>query len=261
MCSVQFGDTDVLHDSFLVGLRERFVRGFNSHLGGHPFQEHRWDFNGRAGMVSVHVARGDVFEKVCVSTLCARVTIPGRDHESCIQWLGVQTFPVNALVPMLMAVFEHVEEKDTVHCPGFFDVYPVVPLDEDGRFLHERIGAVCRSYGRVYPDLPDGYLRMFRQEQDGIGVGYAAGLALHPEESDQGFVAAAAEALSTAYFDLVDRRCTAPQTDAYRILQNRFRRDWVRFVFMDNRFFSGGIRLGVPPESFMLHMLPPLVRF
>jgi len=35
----------------------------------------------------------------------------------------------------------------------------------------------------------------------------------------------------------------------------------VKFVFMENRFFKGGVQLGVPAESFMLHMLPPMVRF
>jgi hypothetical protein len=39
------------------------------------------------------------------------------------------------------------------------------------------------------------------------------------------------------------------------------RREWVRYTFMENRFFQGGVKLGVPPEAFMIHMLPPRVIF
>jgi hypothetical protein len=41
----------------------------------------------------------------------------------------------------------------------------------------------------------------------------------------------------------------------------RFRSEWVKFTFTDNRFYQGGVQLGVPAESFMLHMLPPSVKF
>jgi hypothetical protein len=39
------------------------------------------------------------------------------------------------------------------------------------------------------------------------------------------------------------------------------RAEWVRFTFLENRFYQGGTKLGVPHECFMLHMLPPLVKF
>jgi len=162
---------------------------------------------------------------------------------------------------MLMAVFERVDEKGLVHHPGFFDIYPLVPFEEDRKYLQEQIGSVCRKYGRTYPDLPASYLKMFRLKEAGIGIGYAAGLSLMPDETNHDFFMDAAEAIFNAYFTLAEKRKNSPYSPEQIEQMNRFRSEWVKFTFMDNRFFQGGVSLGVPPKSFMLHMLPPSVRF
>ncbi|MCP4713476.1 MAG: coproporphyrinogen III oxidase, partial [Deltaproteobacteria bacterium] len=228
---------------------------------GAAFEKHTWDFVNGAGSVEVNVCRGDFFEKVCISNISATVTIPDRDHESSIQWLGIQTFPSNPLVPMFMGVFENVEEQGLEHKPAFFDVYPIIGFDEDKQYLQEQIGAVCSAHGRAYPDLPDSYLEMFRLKQAGIGVGYAAGLSLMPSEDNSQYFQEAALAILDAYVALLKKRKGSSATDRQSAAMDSFRTDWTRFTFMDNRFFQGGIQLGVPPEAFLLHMLPPVVKF
>lgn len=251
----------MLTDSFLLNLEQKYIEAFSRLNSGSPFKKEQADFTTAAGRAEVNVSRGRVFEKVCVSNISAAVRIPDRDYQSSIQWLGIQTFPLNPLVPMLMGVFERVDEKGLVHHPGFFDVYPLVPIDEDRVYLQEQIGAACRKHGRKYPDLPGSYLEMFRLKDAGIGVGYAAGISLMPDETSHDFFVDAADAIFNAYFHLVEKRKDSPFTPEQSEQMNRFRAEWVRFTFMDNRFFQGGVSLGVPPLSFMLHMLPPSVRF
>jgi coproporphyrinogen III oxidase len=160
-----------------------------------------------------------------------------------------------------MGVFEHVAEKGLEHHPAFFDIYPAVPLEEDKKYFQEQIGAVCQQYNRPYPNLPDGYLKMFRLKQAGIGIGYGAGMALMPDEKDASFFEDIANTILEAYISVVIRRKDSRYTPQQVEAADKFRSEWSRFIFMENRFFQGGIQLGVPPESFMLHMLPPSVKF
>ena len=251
----------MLTDTFLIELQQKYLNAFAPYIPAEGFHTKQWDFFTRAGDVAVQVSRGDLFEKVCVSNISATVTIPDRDWQSSIQWVGVQTFPSNPLVPMFMGVFEHVDEKGLEHHPAYFDIYPVVPFEEDRNYFQEVIGAVCKKYGRKYPDLPESYLEMFQLKEAGIGVGYGVGLSLMPEEDDHDYFMDVACAVQEAYFEVVERRKNEPFSPEQLEQMNEFRKLWVKFIFMDNRFFSGGVQLGVPPESFMIHMLPPSVKF
>ena len=102
---------------------------------------------------------------------------------------------------------------------------------------------------------------MFRLKEAGIGVGYGVGLALTPEEENTQFFEDAANAIFEAYMTLVNKRKESSYTDEQVLAMDRFRAEWTRFVFSDNRFYQGGVQMGVPPESFMIHMLPPTVKF
>jgi len=251
----------MLTDTFLIELQQKYLNAFAPYIPAEGFDKKQWDFITRAGDVEVQVSRGDLFEKVCVSNISATVTIPDRDWQNSIQWVGVQTFPSNPLVPMFMGVFEHVDEKGLEHHPAYFDIYPVVPFEEDRNYFQEVIGAVCKKYGRKYPDLPESYLEMFQLKEAGIGVGYGVGLSLMPEEDDHDYFMDVACAVQEAYFEVVERRKNEPFSPEQLEQMNEFRKLWVKFIFMDNRFFSGGVQLGVPPESFMIQMLPPSVKF
>ncbi len=96
----------------------------------------------------MHVRRGELFEKACISNIKSTVTIPGRDHQSTIECLGVQAFPKNPLVPIFNRVFENVSELGKKWYPGFFDIYPVVSFEEDEKYLKDKMGAVCQNHGR-----------------------------------------------------------------------------------------------------------------
>lgn len=251
----------MLKHQMLVALRKSFTDEILRYNPGHCFEQHKWEFSTHSGKVAVQALRGDVFEKACVSEITATVVLPKRRHETSIEWLGVQIFPSSPLVPILTAVFEQIQEQGHEHCPCFFDVYPVVSFQEDRLDLNKQLGAVCRKHDRMYPDLPESYMSMFQVSEPGMGVGYGSGLALSGQETNQALYADAAQALHSAYFHLVDRRKDAPCTQQQCADLAAYRAALVQFVFMDNRFFKGGVQLGVPVESFMLHMLPPSVRF
>jgi coproporphyrinogen III oxidase len=250
----------MLTDQFLVQIKQKYldtITGYNAAA----FEKRQWNFLNGAGEVEVNVSRGDFFEKACVSNIRATVTIPGRDYQSTIQWVGIQTFPRNPHVPIFMGVFEHVSEQGMEHCPGFFDVYPTIAYDEDRDFIKLKMEAVTKKHGRTYSDLQQGYLKMFELKEARSGVGYGVGIAFGPEEENAACFEDTAREIHAAYFQLVDKRKDLkPAADDIARMQEQ-RREWVRYTFMDNRFFKGGVMLGVPHESFMLHMLPPSVIF
>jgi len=250
----------MLTDQFLVQIKQKYldtIAGYNAGV----FEKKQWNFLNGAGEVEVNVSRGDFFEKACVSTIRATVTIPGRDYQSTIQWVGIQTFPRNPHVPIFMGVFEHVSEQGLERCPGFFDVYPTIAYDEDRDFIKLKMEAVTKKHGRIYSDLQQGYLKMFELKEARSGIGYGVGIAFGPEEENAACFEDTAREIHAAYFHLVDKRkdLKASADDIIRMQEQR--REWVRYTFMDNRFFKGGVALGVPPEAFMIHMLPPSVCF
>jgi coproporphyrinogen III oxidase len=82
-----------------------------------------------------------------------------------------------------------------------------------------------------------------------------------PDESSAEYLEDAANAILKAYFTLVSKRKDGEYSQQQVDEMYRFRSEWVKFTFTDNRFYQGGVQLGVPAESFMLHMLPPSVKF
>jgi coproporphyrinogen III oxidase len=251
----------MLTDPFLIDLKQKYIETITRFNQGASLETRQWDFTTKVGKVEVNTSRGPVFEKACVSSISARVTIPGRDYESSIQWLGVQTFPANPCVPLIMGVYEHVSEMGKEHTPGYYDIYPVIPFEEDRTYAGKEMETVARRHGKALQELAEGYKKMFQLKQAGTGVGYGVGMAFEPEEEDFAYFHDAALAMFTVYFALVDKRKsmapTAEQVDA----MFKQRAEWIRFNFMENRFFLGGMQFGAPPESFMLHNLPPVVKF
>ena len=251
----------MLTDKFLISLKQKYIDIIVHYNQDKTLEKKEWDFVNRAGKAGINVSRGKVFEKACVSTISATVTIPERDYQSSIQWLGVQTFPANPLVPLFMGVFEHVSEKGKEHSPGYYDIYPTIPYDEDKEYLKKEMEAVAAKHGKSYQDLVEGYKRMFQVKEAGTGIGYGVGMAFRPEEEDFEYFQDAASSIFQAYFHLVEKRNTMEPLPEQLDEMFKQRAEWVRFTFLENRFFQGGIKLGVPTECFMLHMLPPLVKF
>lgn len=251
----------MLNDPLLVALRDGYIDSFLKCEPGKRFDDRQWPIAGHQGQITVRVLRGDVLEKACVSEISAAVMLPGRDYETSIQWLSIQTFPSNPLVPMFMAIFEHMAVKGKTQYPCFFDVYPAVPCEEDRLMLHREIGMVCARHGLAYPNLPEGYCRMFKVQEAGIGVGYCAGIALGPEETNIALYTDCAHTIRNAYFSMVAKGKDKAFSQRHIEEMFRFRADWVKYTFRDNRFLQGAVSLGIPIEGFMLHMLPPTVRF
>jgi len=251
----------MLTDPFLIDLKKKYIETITGYNQGAPLETRQWDFTTKVGTVEVNTSRGPVFEKACVSSITARVTIPGRDYESSIQWLGVQTFPSNPCVPLTMGVYEHVSEKGQEHTPGYYDIYPVIPFEEDRRYARKAMEAVAKKHGKELQDLAEGYMKMFQLKKAGTGVGYGVGMAFGPEEEDFDYFHDAALAMFTVYFELVGKRNEMKPSPDQVSEMFRQRAEWIRFNFLENRFFLGGMQFGAPAESFMLHNLPPVVKF
>jgi len=251
----------MLTDKFFIRLKQKYIDTIKRYNQDKTLEKREYDFVNKVGKAEVDVSRGEVFEKACVSTISAKVTIPGRDYQSRIQWLGVQTFPANPLVPLFMGVFEHVSEKGKEYCPGYFDIYPTIYYDEDKEYIKKEMEVVAEKHGKNYQDLVEGYKRMFHVKEVSTGIGYAVGMAFGPEEDDFEYFKDAASSILQTYFHLVEKRKSMKPSKEQVDEMFKKRVEWVRFTFLENRFFQGGIKLGVPTECFMLHMLPPLVKF
>jgi coproporphyrinogen III oxidase len=251
----------MLTDQFLIALKKKHIDTITKYNEDKTIETKQWEFTTKAGKAEVNVSRGKVFEKACISTIFATVVIPGRDYQSTIQWLGVQTFPSNPLVPMFMGVFEHVSEKGLEHSPGYFDVYPTIPYDEDREYVRREMEATAKKHGKKYEAIVEGYKKMFEVKDTLTGIGYGVGIAFGPEEEDFEYFHEAATSIFNSYFHLVEKRKDMKPSPLQIEEMFKKRAEWVRFTFLENRFYQGGTKLGVPHECFMLHMLPPLVKF
>ncbi len=174
----------MLTDTFLIGLKQKYLDAISQYNTGAAFEKREWEFLSKAGRVEVNVSRGGLFEKACVSTIHATVVIPGRDYQSTIQWVGIQTFPANPHIPIFMGVFEHVSEQGLERCPGFFDVFPTIAYEEDRQLVKQKMEAIMKKHGRTYQGLEEGYLKMFQLKEAGSGIGYGVGVAFGPEEEN-----------------------------------------------------------------------------
>ena len=250
----------MLKDDFLVELKNKYIDTIMHYNQATVLETKAWQHS-MEGEISVNVSRGQVFEKACVSTNSATVTLPGRDHSSTIQWLGIQTFPANPLVPIFVGTFEHVSELGEERCPGIFDIHPVIAYEEDKKYVRKEMEEVSKKHGKEYPDFIEGYKKMFRVEEADNGVGYGVGIAFGAQEKDFGYFQDAASSIFHAYFELVEKRKDMKPSSEQVDKMFAHRAEWVRYTFMENRFFKGGVQVGIPREGFMLHMLPPHVKF
>ena len=251
----------MLTDQYLIDLKQKHIDTFCEYNQDKSVETQQCEFPTKVGQVEVNVMRGKIFEKATVSTICATVTIPGRDYESTIQWLGVQAFPANPLAPRFMGVYEHVSEIGKEHTPGYYDIYPATPFEEDRVYAQKEMEEVAKKHGRSVEALAEGYKRMFQVKEVGSGVGYGVGMAFPPEEENFDYFHDASSTMFDVYFALVGKRKDTKFSPEHLDAMFKQRAEWVRFNFMDNRFFQGGIQFGVPPECFMLHFIPPVVKF
>ncbi len=84
----------MLTHTTLLALKKEFSDALLRYEPGRVFEQHKWEFSTHSGKVAVQALRGQVFEKACISEITATVTLPKRSHETSIEWLGVQIFPV-----------------------------------------------------------------------------------------------------------------------------------------------------------------------
>ncbi len=251
----------LLTEKYLIDLKAIYLDVIAKYNGDAPFEKKDWKFLINEGNAETNESRGTFFEKACVSAIRGKVILPGESEEVTIQWLGVQIFPSNPLIPAFVGVFEHVSEKKGEFCPAFYDIYPIIPFEEDKNYLMGIMKDAAQKHGKEYSDLAEAYKKMFRVQNTKTGVGYGIGLALGPEETDAAYYETAAEGIMKGYFDIVEKRKNDKPSPAHLEEMFRQRSEWVRFTFMENRFFLGGLQVGVPAECFMLHMLPPVVKF
>jgi coproporphyrinogen III oxidase len=250
----------MLKDEFLIALKQKYTDTIMSYNQDKVLEKKEWDYLTSAKIV-VNVSRGKVFEKACVSTNVVTVTLPGRDYQSTVQWLGIQIFPANPLVPLFIGTFEHVSEKGEERCPGIYDIYPIIPYEEDKEDVRKEMEEVSKKHCKKYQNLAEGYKKMFRVKEADKGIGYGVGIAFSSQENDFGYFQDAASSIYKAYFHLVEKRMDMKPSPEQVDEMFKQRAESVRYTFMENRFFEGGVKLGIPPESFILHMLPPLVKF
>lgn len=246
-------------DQFFIDLKQKFIDTLMKYNQDKSLENKRWDF--KSGDAEVNVSRGKIFEKACVTTICTMVTLPGRDYQSKIQWLGIQTFPANQHVPMLIGGFEHISEKGEEHYPGYFDLCSSITYDEDKEYIKREITAVAENHDKSYQELVDRYQKIFSARELSTGIGSGGGVAFDEEEQNYEFTRGVALALYRTYFKIVDKRKNMIILPEQSEVMFKKRADWVRYIFMEDAFFLGGIKLGIPTECFMLHLLPPMVKF
>ena len=88
---------------------------------------------------------------------------------------------------------------------------------------------------------------MFELKEAGSGVGYGVGIAFGPEEQNAACFEDAAREIHAGLLSAGGQKKRAQSRRGYIARMQEQRREWVRYTFMDNRFFKGGVMLWAFP--------------
>ena len=194
----------MLTDQFFINIKQLFIDNVLKHNRGELIKTKKWVFEN--GDAEVNVSRGNIFEKACVTAICTTVTLPGRDYQSKIQWLGIQTFPANHHVPMFMGGFEHISERGEEHYPGYFDICSFTPCTEDSEYVTGKMKLVTDKYNKSYQELTDRYSKIFHVRESTTGIGSGGGIAFDEEEKNFKFTQDTELSICETYFDIVEKK-------------------------------------------------------
>lgn len=268
---------------YIYNLQDRICAALEEADGKAKFIEDRWERAEGGGGKTRVITNGNVFEKggVNTSVVFGHVTdamrtglkINGAKWFAC--GLSLVLHPLNPFVPTVHCnyrMFELYNEADEVidrWFGGGTDLTPYYLFEEDAKHFHQAYKNVCDGFDKkFYPTFKeacDNYFINFHRSNERRGIGGIFYDYQRPDENRGvdfwvNFGRACGDAFIPAYVPLVDKRKSAPYTDADKHWQEIRRGRYVEFNLVHDRGTLFGLKTSGRIESILMS-LPPTVRF
>jgi len=254
--------------SFLQGLRDRIIQGFETLEPHARFQRTPWSHHsGGGGQISQ--IRGDVFEKAAVNwSGVSGDQFPMQDGTGPFFATGVSliTHMHNPHAPTVHMNIRYIETKDRTWFGGGYDLTPMgFFYDEDTEHFHKIAKDTLDAFGDdVYPKFSQNAKEYFyiphRKKERGVGGIFFDHYNTGDFTRDIALWKQVGNTFLDAILPIYQKRIDQPFTEDQKKTQLESRAHYVEFNLLYDRGTKFGFMSGGNPDAILCSM-PPLAKW
>jgi coproporphyrinogen III oxidase len=255
-------------------LQNDICNGLEELDGVSVFAEDKWQRPGGGGGKSRIIQNGAVFEKGGVNFSEVYGEAPeflmpknqAAPNQFFATGVSIVIHPQSPMVPIIHMNVRYLELNDTIQWfGGGIDLTPIYFIEEDARFFHSRLKAVCDKFNAsFYPEFKawaDDYF-FIRHRNETRGAGGIFFDQLKPSENISiealfGFTKAVGETFLPVYSEIVNRSSSKEYGDREKQWQLIRRGRYAEFNLVYDRGTKFGLETDGRTESILMS-LPPL---
>ena len=221
-------------------------------------EDEKWEFP--FGSWEVSTVRGKVFEKATVARVRIQAIHPETGQDTKFHALQSKVYPVSPRVPILVFIIEHMIAGDDFFS-GMMDVIPTVRIEEDMKFMGDKMKTVAEKHGEDYEPLREKGYQIFNlptwEKPIGAGVGIHNPTAKERVEmiKEEGRV------WLDAYTQVVEKRMNETYSDEDLKNMNSIRCRLHEWYYLGDKSLSAANAMGVPMEAVNLMIAPPTMHY
>lgn len=249
--------------SYLKGLRDSIIAGFESLETKGQFERQEWPYKKGHGGGEMSVLRGEVFEKAAVNwSGVGGDYFPGSTEKSPFFATGVSliTHMKNPKAPTVHFNIRYIEKEDQKWLGGGFDLTPMgFPYDEDTKHFHvvaeKAVGA--EKYPKMKQAAAEYFFIPHYNRQRGVGGIFFDHYQTENEDDDFKMWKSVGDNFLDSILPIYKKRIAEAYTEQDRMTQLKKRAHYVEFNLLYDRGTKFGFQSGGNPEAILCSM-PPL---
>jgi coproporphyrinogen III oxidase len=275
MMNTSIPTKEAIRDWFKL-LQEDICQQLEKTDGKGTFMSDVWERDGGGGGISRVIAQGNIIEKGGVNfsavwgktpepTLKMLQLPPGEHPDFFATGVSIVLHPFNPMVPIIHMNVRYFEMSNgTWWFGGGIDLTPHYVIEEDARYFHRQLKAVCdRHDAGYYPGFKkwadDYFFIRHRNETRGIGgifFDYLKGENAFTKASRFEFTKGVGSAFAPIYTFLMEKNNSLPYDDRQKQWQYLRRGRYVEFNLVWDRGTKFGLETDGRTESILMS-LPP----
>ena len=263
-------DREIIAERFKT-IQDSICAALENCDGKAQFIEDKWERPGGGGGRTRILQHGNIIEKGGVNFSAVHGELPENvaldmklpSNKFFATGVSIVQHPNHPLVPIIHMNIRYFELDDgTCWFGGGIDLTPHYVFEEDARWFHGKLKAVCDRFDEAYyprfKQWADDYFFIpHRNETRGVGGIFFDKLKPGPEKSKEElleFVASVGEAFAEIYTTLIDRHRSKAYTDAQAQWQRIRRGRYVEFNLVYDRGTKFGLQTAGRIESILMSL-------
>ncbi|SFC06282.1 coproporphyrinogen oxidase [Flexibacter flexilis DSM 6793] len=261
---------------WFADLQSRICAAIEQADGSGKFEAEHWQREGGGGGRSRVLQNGTVLEKAGVGFSAVHGTLPENiqnalrvsDNRFFATGVSIVMHPRSPFVPIIHKNVRYFELQDgTCWFGGGIDLTPHYINDEDARYFHSQLKAVCdrhdENYYLNFKTWADEYFFIkHRNETRGIGGIFFDRLtptSTHSKEQLWAFVQDVGNTFAPVYSHLIQKNKDLPYTEAHKHWQGVRRSRYVEFNLVYDKGTKFGLDTNGRTESILMSMPPQAI--